>query len=1124
MDPLSIAASVIAIIQLSGKVTSLCWEYRSAVKGARRDITRILDEVNSLRTVLESLVTLAENDDQDNEPALSTLRSLAKPNGTLHNCQVELVHLEKELRKYAPATRKRGNSTFSWPFKEKEMSNHLSHIATLKQNLQLALITDQMSTSLQCWKDVKSIKSSLHDAKIENKTRIIFDRLAPADMSSNLDEARRRREPKTGRWFLESDTFNDWKTNPGSFLWIHGIPGSGKTVLCSSIIDNISQSCCLGNDARVAYFFFDFADKNKQSYCDLLRSILSQVILKEALNPEQTKTLSQLHDNAVQSDSASLLNTLKSLLNDSRPIYLVIDALDESADRTEVLSGLNEIAGWDSPALHLLVTSREEKDIEDTLVPLVSHRTRIKGECVDEDIRTYIDHSIAKDPRLKKWSADIQKEIADALSHQCKGMFRMAACQLDTIRKCLKLSQLRKALKSLPETLYDTYERILTNLEPELAEDVQRVLHWLCFTFRPPTLGDIAEMLAVDLESNTYDPDQRIADPEDILLICGSLVTLGESGTRLKLSHFSVKEYLLSGRAFKDETAAERFTFKAADPIIAEICLTYLRSFYFSDRAEMRAAEHEHPLLCYAIYFWPEHFMRAEQPPKLLGLARGLLHDSEPGFLDWAVMGGVVPDGVWAENPDMKKYGPRKNILLYYATLIGSPALVETLLDQGADINAEGGILGNALSLAAYKHDIWTVELLLQRGADVTCQVEYWGTALQAAAVWGSPEIPQYLVDRGADVNAGGGRLGPALYIAILSGSEPLVQFLLEKGANQRQGSFNFYNPLRLGPRKGNQSFVFTSYCFDALQIALQQGNTRIVELLLQRDPTVHDRGPPCGSSINAAAANGNIEPLRILFEKYGADPKWTDDRGRTGLHIAAGVGNFEAVQYFLRLGLDANHKDARGWSPIHYAAAGETIDVLEVLLPLWDREPFEENSWTPLHLACRFNDRRTLDALLEAGMEPSTVTTAEPLQRWTLYDIALVHQNTHLVSEDGSPLHKILSSKDLGGLPLHFFPVYQDAELGIELVCDACEHVIFGPAFSCSSCPDFDYCFMCRHTADESHEHTTWVMTESTRAGTARVQEKLTSLSGNYALWARSRSLMNMHNCNLVYRGAFQS
>lgn len=143
MDPVSIAASVIAIIQISGKVTSLCWDYRSTVASARRDITRILDEVNSLRTVLESLVKLAENEDPD-EQALSTLRSLAKPSGTLQQCQIELVDLEKELRKYAPSTGKLSSSILKWPFKEKEVSHHLSHIASLKQNLQLALLTDQM--------------------------------------------------------------------------------------------------------------------------------------------------------------------------------------------------------------------------------------------------------------------------------------------------------------------------------------------------------------------------------------------------------------------------------------------------------------------------------------------------------------------------------------------------------------------------------------------------------------------------------------------------------------------------------------------------------------------------------------------------------------------------------------------------------------------------------------------------------------------------------------------------------------------------------------------------------------------------------------------------------------------
>jgi len=144
MDPLSITASLIATIQITGKVSSLCWDFRSSVKNARNDIARILEEINSLRSVLEALVKLAEDSDQENESTLSVLKSLAAKDGALPQCHSQLERIEKELQKYATSNGKRGKHALLWPFKEKDVSNHLSHISRFKQTLQLALVTDQM--------------------------------------------------------------------------------------------------------------------------------------------------------------------------------------------------------------------------------------------------------------------------------------------------------------------------------------------------------------------------------------------------------------------------------------------------------------------------------------------------------------------------------------------------------------------------------------------------------------------------------------------------------------------------------------------------------------------------------------------------------------------------------------------------------------------------------------------------------------------------------------------------------------------------------------------------------------------------------------------------------------------
>ena len=110
------------------------------------------------------------------------------------------------------------------------------------------------------------------------------------------------------------------------------------------------------------------------------------------------------------------------------------------------------------------------------------------------------------------------------LSH---ARFRWAVCQLETLRKCIKPSALRKALASLPTTLDETYERILCGIEESHAEDALKVLQWLAFSARPLELQEVAEATAITLDDlPRFDPEDRLRHPTDILAVCSSLISI----------------------------------------------------------------------------------------------------------------------------------------------------------------------------------------------------------------------------------------------------------------------------------------------------------------------------------------------------------------------------------------------------------------------------------------------------------------------------------------------------------------------------------------------------------------------------------------------------------------------
>ena len=127
---------MIAIVQVCSKVVSVCYEYRSGVKDAPKDASRILDEVASIRNIAENLVKIAES---DLEPESSSLQIINEAGGPLHKCLNELVDLKSTLKLGKGMSRK---AALIWPFKQSEAEKRLAVIARIKATLQLAVSAD----------------------------------------------------------------------------------------------------------------------------------------------------------------------------------------------------------------------------------------------------------------------------------------------------------------------------------------------------------------------------------------------------------------------------------------------------------------------------------------------------------------------------------------------------------------------------------------------------------------------------------------------------------------------------------------------------------------------------------------------------------------------------------------------------------------------------------------------------------------------------------------------------------------------------------------------------------------------------------------------------------------------
>jgi hypothetical protein len=177
-------------------------------------------------------------------------------------------------------------------------------------------------------------------------------------------------------------------------------------------------------DTLVSYFYFDFNDREKQSSTNAIRSLLFQYALQVG---DLFRDLERLYQKCSSGQQQPADDAIYSLLREAiaRPEekYIVLDALDECTDREGLLTFIQDLTTSKPRNLHILATSRREKDIEDELNPIANHKVNIQSAIVDEDIRLYIRDRMTTDTKLKKWPASVQNEITTALMEKAGGMY-----------------------------------------------------------------------------------------------------------------------------------------------------------------------------------------------------------------------------------------------------------------------------------------------------------------------------------------------------------------------------------------------------------------------------------------------------------------------------------------------------------------------------------------------------------------------------------------------------------------------------------------------------------------------------------------------------------------------------
>ncbi|KAH9033915.1 hypothetical protein EDB85DRAFT_1043017 [Lactarius pseudohatsudake] len=277
---------------------------------------------------------------------------------------------------------------------------------------------------------VKEIADKMDARDLEEVLQKLKGWLSPPDPSTNYNIGLRDLHEATATWFLEGHIFREWHST-GSLLWIHGKPGSGKSILCSAIIQRI-VSLCHGGRASVAYFYFDFRDDNKKHRHNLLPSLLIQFAAHSLPCCDIMSRVYSAHGKGTQQPSDDvLINCLTDMLltTTQHPIYIVLDAIDECPNtsgvrspRERVLSFIKRLIDLRLRNLHICVTSRPEVDIRIRLEPLTSRRVSLHDQTGHrEDITKYIRSEVDVLANDNRWREDDQQLVIETLSEKADG-------------------------------------------------------------------------------------------------------------------------------------------------------------------------------------------------------------------------------------------------------------------------------------------------------------------------------------------------------------------------------------------------------------------------------------------------------------------------------------------------------------------------------------------------------------------------------------------------------------------------------------------------------------------------------------------------------------------------------
>ncbi|PQE15343.1 Ankyrin repeat domain-containing 52 protein [Rutstroemia sp. NJR-2017a WRK4] len=848
------------------------------------------------------------------------------------------------------------------------------------------------------------------------ETKLEIDKWLDGIYTNDLyDNFRQKGLDGTCDWIKNRPAFLDWisadfPSKTAKTLWINGPAGYGKTMICTKLIEYLSETF----NSPLGYYFFSSDSQSQGDPFVIIRSWISQIVASDQNALEITHERWQAKDGYIASRT-DIMVLFRKIVQSIPNCTFVVDGLDECIwqkknwktednSRVEFLEFLKHAVA--QTTTRIMIVSRDEVDIRRGILGIPDndpshnfYEYKISPEDVKSDVMLFSQSVV--DKKLPNKPKTLRDDLSGKISERSNGMFLWIKMLEDNLRSGKSTRQLESVIDHTPTGLEDLYNRNWNKISSLPEDDRTRafsILRWVAFAVRPLSISEITEAILVKDDDSYNDllvdelPDAIDEDyiNTEIVGLCESLVEIQRAGSdeslgarTVQLTHFSVKQYIIynmlpPGVTKIHGSLCSHEVFHSNE--LSKACLRYLgfrNTWQKPNSADSKL--NNQAFRDYAASSWHQNITSTcSNYREVVDLVNKLFNPANENWHCWRR---------WFDTRDLmskRSDKPESDILadpLYYASRLGIYDTVLNIIQKSnQDINHVDKLQRTALQSASNNGHLEVVKLLLENGADLSAADNDGETPLNAASDSGHLEVVKLLLEKGTDLSVSDINEWTPLNSASDSGHLEVVKLLLENGADLSVSDVNGWTPLNTASDNGHLEVVkllldnsanlsvANKNGWTPLNSASATGYLEVVKLLLENGADLSVANKNGWTPLNSASDSGHLEVVKLLLEN-SADLSVANKNGWTPLNSASASGHLEVVKLLLENGADLSVSDVNGWTPLNTASDNGHLEVVKLLLDnSANLSVANKNGWTPLNSASASGHLEVVKLLLEKG------------------------------------------------------------------------------------------------------------------------------------------------------------